>query len=166
MRQLIVALVALPCNTRFHLAAGSIDPDGRMIEWRLCTKVTLSTMKSGDPLAGIDLSVLELLDEATRILVCQRHVRTLLLCQLDRVLDDQVQLMDVPVQRECMLWPSVTSRRWEALLSEHWQAVDLIYTHVRRAHQNAIAIEMRQKQMTTTDFFQQYAHRPSNEVIW
>lgn len=163
MRHLIVALVALSCNTRFQLAAGTVDSRGREVKWRVCTEIALSAMQSGDPLVRIDQSFVELLSEATHILVCQRRARTLLLHQFDRVLDDAVQLMDTPIQRECMLWPSVTSRRWASLLSQHWKAVDLIYTHVRRAHQSAVADGMRQKRMTISDFFQQYAYRPLNQ---
>ena len=165
MRQSIIALVACSCNTRFQLAAGTVQSYHQPVEWRVCTEIALSAIQSGDPLVGIDQSFVELLSEATHILVCQRGVRTLLLHQFDRVLDDAVQLMDTPIQRECMLWPSITSRRWESLLSQHWKAVDLIYTHVRRAHQTAVADGLRQKQMTISEFFQQYAYRPSNEVV-
>ena len=160
MRQSIVALVACSCNTRFQLAAGTVQSCHQAVEWRVCTEIALSAMRSNDPLVGIDQSLLELLSDATHILVCQRGVRTLLLHQFDSVLDDQVQLMDTPIQRECMLWPSVASRRWESLLSQHWKAVDLIYTHIRRAHQTAVADGARQKQMTIKDFFQQYAYQP------
>jgi hypothetical protein len=159
MSLLIVALVALSKN-RFQLAVGTVDSCSRVVDWRLCTEIALSTMQSDDPLSGVDQSFLDLLSEATHILVCQRHVRTLLLHHIDRVLDDQVLLMDPPVKRACMLWPSQISRRWESLVSQHWQAVDLIYTHVRRAYQKGVADEMRQKQMTTSEFFQQYAYRP------
>ena len=88
-----------------------------------------------------------------------------MLHQFDRVLDDAVQLMDKPIPRECMLWPSITSRRWESLLSQHREAIDLIYTHIRRARQTAVADGMRQKQMTIKEFFEQYAYQPLNKAI-
>ena len=164
MHQLIVAVVAREDNTRCKIAVGTVESGGRKVDWKVCTEVALSTVQSTNPLVGIDQSLLELLSEATHILVCRRRVRTWLLHQFDRVLDNQVKLMDVPVKRECMLWPSVTSRRWESLLSHHWKAVDLVYTPVRRAHQTAVADEMRQKQMTISDLFQQYAYQPLNKV--
>ena len=163
MSHLIIALVALSKN-RFQLAAGTVESPDRGVEWRVCSEIALSAMLSDDPLVGINQSFLDLLSEASYILVCQRQVRTLLLrCRIKRALDDVVQLMDPPVKRACMLWPSLTFRHWESLLSQHWQAVDLIYTHVRRAHQTAVADEMRQKQMTISEIFQQYAYRPSNK---
>jgi hypothetical protein len=168
MRQRIVALVALSKN-RFQLAVGNVESRSRVVDWMLCTEIALSAVLSDDLLVGVDQSFLDLLSEATHILVCQGQVRDLLLRQADRVLDDTLLLMDPPVKRACMLWPSctspVTSRHWELLLSQHWQAVDLIYTHVRRAHQTAVADEMRQKKMTISDFFQQYAYRPLNKVV-
>ena len=164
MRPLIVAVVARSCNTRFHIVAGTVESGGREVDWEVCTEIALSAIPSGDPLVGIDQCFVELLSEATHILVCQRGIRNLLLHTFDRVLDDQVKLMDTPIQRECMLWPSFTSRRWEPLLSQHWKAVDLVYTHIRRAHQTAVANGMRQKQMTNKDFFQQYAYQPLHKA--
>ena len=166
MRQLIVALVALSCNSRFQIAAGTVESGDREVDWKVCTDIDLSTLQSNNPLVGSDQSFFELLSRATYILVCQERARTVLLRQFDRVLDDRVKLMDMPVKRECMLWPSVASRRWGPFLSRHCKAVDLIYTHARRAYQTAIADEMRQKQMTISDFFQQYAYRPSSQMKW
>ncbi len=159
MPQLIVSVVSLS-TTRFHVAAGTIQPR-RQVEWKVCTELTLSAMLSDDPLMEMDQSFLDLLNEATHIIVYQRRVRTLLLRRIKPALDEIVLLVDPPSKRGCMLWPPPLPPRWRLLLSTHWEAAELVYTHVRRMYQAAVAQEVREKQVTASDFFRQFDYRPA-----
>jgi hypothetical protein len=160
MSRLIVAVVSLS-NTRFQVAAGTREPR-RRVEWKVCTEIALSAMLADAPLIGMDHSFLDLLNEAAQTLVYQREVRTLL---LQHAFGEAVLLVDPPLKRGCMLWPPPLPPCWRSLLSTHWRAVELVYTHVRRTYQATAAEEMREKQMTASDFFRQFEYRPaaSNE---
>lgn len=51
----------------------------------------------------------------------------------------------------------------EIAAADAMEAVDLIYTHVHRMNQTAVAEEMQQKQMTVSDFFRQFECRPAGQ---
>ena len=135
---------------KLELAAAQFEP-GQQPKWRMCTKIALPA--SADPLTAVE----RFCASSDLILVHQPAVRSML---LRRFAHDTVLLVSPPHVKSRALWSPLVPKDWAAQLLAQWQAVDLVYTHVRRANQARLL-----PSLSASVFFDQFKYRPSRATV-